>query len=252
MWPNMVRDSYHCVEPHGVQSIAEFPTCVPEQGITTRSMFNSNIQNFALLTPLPAGNKLVKVHVVFFENFQKYRHSTYGLPGCACFPDFLQNFSDRQILWSLCLIVFLVFTLRLPIQTSLSVASTFPVCFCIQQKIVKNSGKQAHPCSIPTHPHFTWNPWSVTEKDFVFTFTFALCESSKKSKLLAKFFLLKVQIVFILKSFSFWTCQSLVHLQYKEGTKNFSFWQRVQVERMCSKCRGTKDKIHNIRKVQQK
>ena len=38
---------------------------------------------------------------------------------CACFPEFLQNFSERQILWSLYLVVFLPFTMRLPIQTSL-------------------------------------------------------------------------------------------------------------------------------------
>ena len=30
--------------------------------------------------------------------------------GCAWFPEFLQNFSERQILWSLCLVVFHVLT----------------------------------------------------------------------------------------------------------------------------------------------
>ena len=46
---------------------------------------------------------------------------------CARFPEFLQNFSESQILWSLCLVAFLAFTLRLPIQTSLSVAPKLPV-----------------------------------------------------------------------------------------------------------------------------
>ena len=40
---------------------------------------------------------------------------------------FLQNFSERQILWRMCLVVFLALTLKLPIQTSLSVAPTLPV-----------------------------------------------------------------------------------------------------------------------------
>ena len=37
--------------------------------------------------------------------------------GCARFPKFKQNFSERQILWSLCSVVFHTFTLQLPIQT---------------------------------------------------------------------------------------------------------------------------------------
>ena len=49
------------------------------------------------------------------------------LLGCVCFPKFLQNFSERQILWSLCLVVFHASTLKLPIQTSLSVAPKLQV-----------------------------------------------------------------------------------------------------------------------------
>ena len=49
------------------------------------------------------------------------------LQGCARFPEFLQNFSERQILWSLCSVVFHALTLKLPIQTSLSVAPKLPV-----------------------------------------------------------------------------------------------------------------------------
>ena len=47
--------------------------------------------------------------------------------GCARFPKILQNLSKRVILWSLCSVVFHVLTLRLPIQTSLSVAPDLPV-----------------------------------------------------------------------------------------------------------------------------
>ena len=42
---------------------------------------------------------------------------------CACFPEFLANVSERQILWSLCSVVFHAVTLKLPIQTSPSVAT---------------------------------------------------------------------------------------------------------------------------------
>ena len=52
------------------------------------------------------------------------RESTLG---CARFAEFLQNFSDCQILWSLCSVVFHALTLKLPIQTSLSVAPKLPV-----------------------------------------------------------------------------------------------------------------------------
>ena len=37
------------------------------------------------------------------------------LKGCARFVDFLQNFSERQILWILCSVVFHAFTLKMPI-----------------------------------------------------------------------------------------------------------------------------------------
>ena len=41
--------------------------------------------------------------------------------GCARFPEFTQNFTEHQILWSLCLVDFHTFTLQLPIQTPHSV-----------------------------------------------------------------------------------------------------------------------------------
>ena len=40
---------------------------------------------------------------------------------------FLEHFSERQILWSLCSVVFHATTLKLPIQTSLSVAPKLTV-----------------------------------------------------------------------------------------------------------------------------
>ena len=53
---------------------------------------------------------------------QKGECWTWNL-GCAPFPEFVQNFSERQNLWNLCSVVFLALTLKLPIQTSLSVAT---------------------------------------------------------------------------------------------------------------------------------
>ena len=64
--------------------------------------------------------------------------------GCAHFPGFLQNFSERQILWSLCSIVFHALTPELPIQTSLSVAPELPVSL-VHMKNVQILGKREHP-----------------------------------------------------------------------------------------------------------
>ena len=63
--------------------------------------------------------------------------------GWARFPEILQNFSEHQILWSLCLVVFRALTLKLPIQTSLSVVPKLPVSLS-SAEIVTNSGKRAH------------------------------------------------------------------------------------------------------------
>ena len=48
--------------------------------------------------------------------------------GCARFPEILQNFSERQFLWSLCLVFSFAFALKLSIQTLNSVAPKLPVC----------------------------------------------------------------------------------------------------------------------------
>ena len=61
--------------------------------------------------------------------------------GIARFAESMQNFSEHQILWSLCSVVFCALTLKLPIQTSLSVAHDLQVSL-ISHEIL---GKQVHP-----------------------------------------------------------------------------------------------------------
>ena len=51
--------------------------------------------------------------------------------GCACFSDFLQNYSECQIF---CLVVFHALTLKLPIKTSISVALKLQVCVRLCEK----------------------------------------------------------------------------------------------------------------------
>ena len=55
----------------------------------------------------------------------------------ARFADFLQTFSKRQNLWSFCSVVFHALTLKLPIQTSLSVAPKLQVCVHSGEKCQK-------------------------------------------------------------------------------------------------------------------
>ena len=70
--------------------------------------------------------------------------------GCARFPEFAQNLSERRFLYSLCSVVFYALTLKLPIQTSLSVAPKLPVSLSSNQKIVQISGKRTHHmCELP-------------------------------------------------------------------------------------------------------
>ena len=57
-----------------------------------------------------------------------------GSLGCACVPEILQNFSERPILWSLCSVVFHALTLKLPIQSPLSVAPKLPVSLSSNEK----------------------------------------------------------------------------------------------------------------------
>ena len=53
---------------------------------------------------------------------------------CARFPEILQNFSERQILWRMCSVVFHALTLKLPVQTSLSVAPKLHACVLSGEK----------------------------------------------------------------------------------------------------------------------
>ena len=92
--------------------------------------------------------------------------------GCARFPEFLQNFSERQILWRMCSVVFLALTLKLPIQTSPSVAPELPVSLR-SGKSVQISAKRAHSRGYPhvTNTHdairlsqVTWSPLQLNSK----------------------------------------------------------------------------------------
>ena len=60
--------------------------------------------------------------------------------GCARFPQFVQNFSECQILWSLCSVEFHTLTLQLPIQTPHSVAPELQV-FVSSLENCQNFGK---------------------------------------------------------------------------------------------------------------
>ena len=73
------------------------------------------------------------------------KSNRYILQAYARFPEIVQNFSERKILLSLCSIIFFAFALRLPIQTSLSVAPKLQVSLCSGgncQKIRKTSTSQ--------------------------------------------------------------------------------------------------------------
>ena len=67
------------------------------------------------------------------------------LPGV---PEILQNFSQRQILRSLCLVVFHALTLKLPIQTSLSMAPKLKVSLRSSKKMWKIQENEHTPASI--------------------------------------------------------------------------------------------------------
>ena len=66
--------------------------------------------------------------------------------GCAHFPDFVKNFTEHQILWSLCSVDFHTLTLQLAVETLHSVVPELQV-FVIHLKTVKISAKRAHPRS---------------------------------------------------------------------------------------------------------
>ena len=66
------------------------------------------------------------------------------VPGLCSFSEILQNVSERQILWSLCSVIFHALKLKFPIQTSLSVAPKLSVPLHSGEKC-ENSGKREHP-----------------------------------------------------------------------------------------------------------
>ena len=63
--------------------------------------------------------------VLVFRRFNTSRDFEPQPRGVIVFLSFLENVSERQILWSLCSVVFHALTLRLPIQTLHSVAPEF-------------------------------------------------------------------------------------------------------------------------------
>ena len=79
---------------------------------------------------------------------------------CARFAEILQNFRERQILWSLCSVVFHALTLKLPIQTSVSVVPELTVSLSLQENC-PNFRKRGHP--------------SLKNVKMVITFLFPFC-----------------------------------------------------------------------------
>ena len=69
-------------------------------------------------------NRTILRVMFFFQELWKIKNQQRGV---LVFPKSLQNFSERQILWSLCSVVFHALALKLPIQTSFSVAPKLPV-----------------------------------------------------------------------------------------------------------------------------
>ena len=100
--------------------------------------------------PPPYGPKFSQFHAVFHKIWENHMLAppspwragapSYGKSwihplrhlfsqGCARFPEFTQNSSEHQILWSLCSVDFHTLTLQLPIQTLHSVVHEL-LSFC--------------------------------------------------------------------------------------------------------------------------
>ena len=73
---------------------------------------------------------------------------------CACFPEILQNFTERQILWSLCLVLFLALTLKFPIKSSLSVAPELPFSLSLHEKCPNSTPQMCIHTSLNSVNHF--------------------------------------------------------------------------------------------------
>ena len=73
-------------------------------------------------------NRQDKLLFITFRNSNSFhKHLSFCPQGCARFPEFVQNFSECQILWSLCSVDFHTFTLQLPVQALHSVMPEFQV-----------------------------------------------------------------------------------------------------------------------------
>ena len=77
-------------------------------------------------------------------NSAKIQWSHFQL-GCARFAEILQNFSELQILWSLCLVVFRTLTPILIVFKLHFLWRLYSQFLWILLKIFTNSGKRAHP-----------------------------------------------------------------------------------------------------------
>ena len=83
-------------------------------------------------------------------------HWIQQIQGSARFSQFVQNFSERQILWSLRSVVFHAFALKLPIQTSVSVAPKLPVSLSSHEKMSKFQENVLTPGNLISHWNMNW------------------------------------------------------------------------------------------------
>ena len=67
--------------------------------------------------------------------------------GCSQFPEFVQNYSERHIVWSLCSVDFHTFTLQLPIQLYILWRLNWKFLW-VHLKTIKISAKRAQPRSL--------------------------------------------------------------------------------------------------------
>ena len=111
-----------------MQGCARFPEF--RQNFSERqvlcSLCSVDFHTLTLQLPIPTLHSVapeLRVFVSSLENCANFRKTSAPqcflrlFLGCARFPQFVQNFSECQTLWSLCSEVLQTFTLQLPIQT---------------------------------------------------------------------------------------------------------------------------------------
>ena len=91
----------------------------PRGGSTQKYLWHPQQSNFLHLCTVFKFWLLLGLHPLLF--------GVVLSQGCARFLDFMQNFSEHQVLWSLCSVDFHTLTLQLPIQTPHSVAPKLQV-----------------------------------------------------------------------------------------------------------------------------